>query len=185
MRGISSLMAATLLAVSTAAAADEPATGDFWTTPTIAGFGRMHPLPHAAYQPDPAKTYRIIFSLSKAGTKPDEVSPSLDRVARTVNLYVASGVPLSHLKFVAVASGDATGIVLDDAHYKTTFGVSNPNLPLIAALRHAGVDVAVCGQAVAEHKFEYEWVDSAVTVALSALTTITTLEERGYHLMPL
>src|SRR5579864_4559866 len=134
MRGITSLMAATLLAVSAAALADEPAAGDFWTTPTIAGFGRMHPLPHAAYQHDPSKTYHIVFSLSKAGGKPDEVSPSLDRVARTVNLYVAAGVPLSHLKFVAIASGDATGVVLDDAHYKTTFGVSNPNLPLIAAL---------------------------------------------------
>jgi intracellular sulfur oxidation DsrE/DsrF family protein len=185
MRGITWLMAAVLLASSAAASAAEPAAGDFWTTPAIAGFGRMHPLPQAAYKPDPARTYRIVFSLSKAGQKPEEVSPSLDRVARTVNLYVASGVPLSHLKFVAVASGDATGIVLDDAHYKTTFGVSNPNLPLIAALRHAGVDVAVCGQAVAEHKFEYEWVDSSVTVALSALTTITTLEERGYLLMPL
>ena len=75
----------------------------------------------------------------------------------------------------------ATGIVLDDTHYKTTFGVSNPNLPLIAALRHAGVDVAVCGQAVAEHKFEYEWVDSSVTVALSALTTITTLRAWPTH----
>jgi intracellular sulfur oxidation DsrE/DsrF family protein len=92
---------------------------------------------------------------------------------------------LSHLKFVAVASGEATGIVLDDAHYKSTFGESNPNLALIAALLHAGVDIVVCGQAVAEHKYEYEWVDSSVKVALSALTTITTLEERGYHLMPL
>ena len=185
MRGITSLMAAALLASSTAANADEPAPQGFWVTPAIQGFGRMHPLPQAAYKPDPSKTYHIVFSLTKAGQKPGEVSPSLDRVARTVNLYAASGVPLSHLKIVAVASGEATGIALDDAHYKSAFGESNPNLPLIAALRHAGVDIAVCGQAVAEHKYEYEWVDSSVTVALSALTTITTLEERGYHLMPL
>lgn len=185
MRGITSLMAAALLASSAAAHADDSAPQGFWITPAIQGFGRMHPLPHAAYKPDPSKTYHIVFSLTKAGQKPSEVSPSLDRVARTVNLYFASGVPLSHLKFVAVASGEATGIVLDDAHYKSAFGESNPNLPLIAALRHAGVDIAVCGQAVAEHKYEYEWVDSSVTVALAALTTITTLEERGYHLMPL
>jgi len=38
---------------------------------------------------------------------------------------------------------------------------------------------------VAEHKIAYEWIDSSVTVALSALTTITTLEHQGYHLMPL
>jgi intracellular sulfur oxidation DsrE/DsrF family protein len=179
------LVAAALLAASAAATADEPVAGDFWATPAIAGFGRMHPLPQAAYRPDPAKTYHIVFSLTKGAAKPGEVSPSLDRVARTVNLYASAGVPLSHMKFVAVASGDATSIALDDAHYKSAFGESNPNLPLIAALRHAGVDVAVCGQAVAEHKYEYDWIDHSVTLALSAITTITTLEEGGYHLMPL
>jgi intracellular sulfur oxidation DsrE/DsrF family protein len=57
--------------------------------------------------------------------------------------------------------------------------------PLIALLRKAGVDVAVCGQAVAEHHFDYAWVDQSVTTALSGLTTVTTLEQSGYALMPL
>jgi intracellular sulfur oxidation DsrE/DsrF family protein len=95
------------------------------------------------------------------------------------------GVPLSHLKFVAVAYAGATPLALNDAAYKEAYGVSNPNLALIASLRKAGVDVAVCAQAVAEHKIAYESIDSSVTVALSALTTITTLEHQGYHLMPL
>jgi intracellular sulfur oxidation DsrE/DsrF family protein len=86
---------------------------------------------------------------------------------------------------VAIASGGATPIVLNDAQYKKAYGVANPNLPLIEQLRKAGVDIAVCGQAVAEHKFQYDWVDSHVTLALSALTTITVLEQQGYALMPL
>ena len=93
MRGITSLMAAVLLASSITAVAEEPAAGDFWTTPAIQGFGRMHPRPQGAYKPDPARTYRIVFSLTKAGQKPDEVRQSLDRVERTVNIYFASGVP--------------------------------------------------------------------------------------------
>ena len=113
------------------------------------------------------------------------MSPSLDHVARTVNLYVSAGVPLSHLKFVAIAAGAATPIALNDAQYRKKYGVANPNLPLIAQLRKAGVDVAVCAQAVAEHDFQYDWVDSQVTVALSALTTITELQQQGYALMPL
>ena len=75
MRGITSLMAAALLGLSTAANADEPAPQGFWVTPAIQGFGRMHPLPQAAYKPDPSKTYHIVFSLTKAGQKPGEVSP--------------------------------------------------------------------------------------------------------------
>lgn len=173
-----------LLALSLLPAAAS-ANDSFWQTPTIAGAGRIHPLPQAAYQPDRNATYKVVFSLSKAGDKPTAVSPALERVARTVNLYVNAGVPLDHLKFVAVASGAATPIVLNDVQYRSKYGVANPNLPVIAQLRKAGVDVAVCGQAVAEHDFQYDWVDKQVTLALSALTTITELEQQGYALLPL
>ncbi|EIL92140.1 DsrE family protein [Rhodanobacter spathiphylli] len=160
------------------------AGNDFWQTPTIHGAGRIHPMPQAAYQPDRQATYKVVFSLGKAGDKPTMVSPSLDHVARAVNLYVNAGVPLSQLKFVAIAAGPATPIVLNDAQYRKKYGVANPNLPLIAQLRKAGVDVAVCAQAVAEHDFQYDWVDPQVTVALSGLTTVIDLQQQGYALSP-
>lgn len=163
-----------------AQAADQPA--GFWTTPTIAGYGKIHYLPKAAYRPKPDQTYRIVFLATKAAAKPDAVSPALDHVARTVNLYTAAGVPLSHLKLVAVVAGPDTPVVMNNAAYKARFGVDNPNLKLIAELRKAGVDVAVCGQAVAESGIAYDEVNSHVTLALSALTTITTLEHQGYSL---
>jgi len=179
------LVASLAFATANVHAADSEAAPGFWTTPTIQGFGKIHDLPKAAYRPEAGKSYKIVFSLTKAGKGASDVNPSLDHVARAVNLYVASGVPVSKLKFVAVAYGEATPLALDDAHYREKFGVPNPNLPLIALLRKAGVDVAVCGQAVAEHQFDYSWVDRSVTVALSGLTTVTTLEQSGYALMPL
>jgi intracellular sulfur oxidation DsrE/DsrF family protein len=182
---IAMVMTTLMLATQIANAQDAGATPGFWTTPTIPGFGKMHELPQAAYRPDPAKSYHIVFALTHGPKTPDEVNPSLDHVARTVNLYVAAGVPLSHLKFVAIAYGEATPLALDDAHYREKFGHPNPNLPLIALLKQHGVDVAVCGQAVAEHHFDYTWVDKSVTTALSGLTTVTTLEQGGYVLMPL
>ena len=94
-------------------------------------------------------------------------------------------MPLDHLKFVAVLHGAATAAALDNAHYKQQFGVDNPNLEIIRKLRAAGTDVAVCGQAMAEHHFQYEWIAPNVTLALSALTTITVLENEGYALMSL
>lgn len=150
----------------------------------ITAAGNFHPLPHAAFQPDRNATYKVVFGMTKPG-KPDQVNPALERVARTVNLYAAAGVPLDHLKFVAIAYGPATALVLDDAHYRAKFGTANPNLPVIAQLRKAGVTVAVCGQAVAENHFQDDWVAKDVDVALSALTTITELEQQGYALMPL
>lgn len=157
----------------------------FWSTPTIHGYGRIHEVAGAAYRPDPSQTYKIVFAMTKAAKSPSSVNPALDHVARTVNLYVASGVPLSHLKFVAVAYGGATPLAIDNARYRAKFGVDNPNLKLIEALRKAGVDIAVCAQAVAEHHFSYGAVAHNVTLALSGLTTVTTLEHKGYALMPL
>jgi intracellular sulfur oxidation DsrE/DsrF family protein len=158
---------------------------DFWSTPTIHGYGRIHYVADAAYKPHADQTYKIVFSLTRGAKQPSEVNPALDRVARTVNLYVASGVPLKQLKFVAVAYGEATPLVLNDTQYQAKFGVANPNLPLIDQLRKAGIDVSVCAQAVAEHEFQNDWVDKRVTLALSGLTTVTTLEHDGYVLMPL
>jgi intracellular sulfur oxidation DsrE/DsrF family protein len=156
----------------------------FWQTPTVAGYGKMHPLPDAAYQPHKDASYRIVFSVTGAG-QPDQVSPSLDQVARAVNLYAWAGVPPDHRKFVAVLHGDATGAALDNAHYRQRFGVDNPNLQIIRELRAAGTEIVVCGQAMAEHHFQYEWIASNVTLVLSAMTTITILENDGHGLMPL
>lgn len=147
--------------------------------------GHFHPLPKAAYQPDRQAIYKVVFSLDKAAAKPDTLNPGLDRLARTVNLYAQAGVPLDHLKFVAVIAGGATPIALDDAHYRKKYGVANPNLAVITELRKAGVDMVVCGQAVAGFGFQDDWIAPQVTLALSALTTITELEQQGYALMPL
>lgn len=170
-----------MVIISTTASADD----SFWLTPTIQGAGKIHPLPQAAYQPDAKGTYKVVFALTKGSEKPDQPNPGLERVARTVNLYANAGVPLNHLHFVAVASGAATAIALNDDQFRKQFGTDNPNLPIIAQLKKAGVDVAVCGQAVAEHQYDYAWLNPQVTLALSALTTVTELQQKGYALMPL
>ena len=179
------MLTAALVAASASAFASDADAPGFWQTPALPGIGKMHPLPQAAYQPQPSATYRIVFAVTKGADQPGEVNPSLSRVARTVNLYASAGTPLDHLKFVAVLSGKATGAVLDNGHYKRLFGTDNPNLEIIHQLRAAGVDVAVCGQAVAENQFDYGWINREVTLSLSALTTITVLETQGYVLMPL
>lgn len=174
----------TVLSLAFASGSTMAAT-NFWQTPTIEGAGQMHPLPQSAYQPDRKATYKVVFGLTKATDKPDRLNPALAHVARAVNLYTAAGVPLDHLKFSAVASGSATAIALDDAHYREQYGTANPNLPVIEKLRKAGVDIAVCGQAVAAHHYHYDWIDPHVTLALSALTTIIDLQQKGYALVPL
>jgi intracellular sulfur oxidation DsrE/DsrF family protein len=81
--------------------------------------------------------------------------------------------------------GEAIDAALDNEHYRQKYGVDNPNLGVIRTLRTAGIDVAACGQAIADHQEQYQWIAPQVTLALSGLTTITTLEHQGYVLMPL
>ncbi|MGH8398594.1 MAG: DsrE family protein, partial [Gammaproteobacteria bacterium] len=121
----------------------------FWQNPVIKSTGDLHPLPDAAYQPQKDVTYKAVFSVTRAQKNPKDMDNSLSSVARAVNLFVYAGVPLDHLKFVVIIHGGATSIALDNAHYKKEFGVDNPNLKVIKELKAAGVEIAVCGQALA------------------------------------
>lgn len=157
----------------------------FWSTPTIHGHGKIHYVANAVHKPDPSQVYKVVFTLTKGSKAPDKVNGPLDHVARTVNIFVAAGVPLDHLKIVAVTAGPATPIVLDNAHYRAKFGVDNPNLPLIRQLTRDGVEISVCAQAMGEHHFKYGWQARDVTLSLSALSTVITLQHQGYALEPM
>ena len=105
-------------------------------------------MPDAKERPDRSLRYRVLFSVTKAAATPDQVNPSLEKVARFVNLLGADGVHPKPGDVVVIMQGPATPLVLTDARYAERNKVaSNPNLPLIAALRSAGVSVRVCSQA--------------------------------------
>ncbi|MGA9853311.1 MAG: DsrE family protein [Gammaproteobacteria bacterium] len=169
--------------LSPAAFAAQPA--GFWQNPVIKDAGEMHPLPQAAFQPQKDATYKAVFSMTRGEKNSKDLNDDLAHVARAVNVFVSAGVPLDHLKFVVIIHGGAVPAVLDNAHYKKEFGVDNPNLKVIQELKAAGVQMAVCGQAVAGYNYEYSWVNSNVKIALSALSTIIILQHDGYALMPM
>jgi len=174
------LVALALLACGSLAAADEPE----WSNPVIKGYGKIVSLPKAAMQPDKNSEYKVVFNLTGGGDA-DKVNSSLDRVARTVNVFASAGVPPSHLHMIVVVHGPATPLVLDNAHYQEKFKVDNPNIALIEALEKSGVKVVVCGQALAANKIAHEWVNPQVEITLSAITDVIILEKAGYILFPL
>ncbi len=47
-----------------------------WSAPAIEGYGKMHPLPKSAYQPDPKATYKVVFAMTAASKAPEEVNPA-------------------------------------------------------------------------------------------------------------
>lgn len=157
----------------------------FWQTPAIHGYGKIHYREASQLQPEKDQTYRVVFQVQEGDEPKNKVNDQLDHVARTVNLYVAAGVPRQQLKFVVAIAGSATPVVLNNQRYRERFGTDNPNLDLIRQLSAAGVKVTVCDQAVAGHRYPFDWVDDHVIHALSNLTTLSTLQQQGYVLLPM
>lgn len=157
---------------------DEPE--GFWSTPGIEGYGKIHYEPNAAFKPVPGLSNKIVFQLTKNEGDIARPNLGLERVARVVNLYIASGVPAEQLHFVVSVTGDATPAMLDNTHFKQFYGTDNPNLPLIAELNKQGVKVSVCDQSVAFHHYPNDWIDKSVIHALSSPTTVSTLQNQGY-----
>jgi intracellular sulfur oxidation DsrE/DsrF family protein len=150
--------------------------------PIIPNGGGVIPLPHASEQP--RKGARVVFDIT-ADAKPTELNKGLERVARLLNLYGSAGLKASDVKIALVMHGDATRSVLANDIYKSKFGTEkNPNLAVIGELRKAGVEVFVCGQALASKGFEESEVSEGVKVASAALTLVINQQADGYSYVP-
>jgi len=153
--------------------------------PVIASYGKITPVKGAAERPDRSLRYRVLFSVTKGASSPDKVNPSLEKVARFLNLLGTDGVRPARGDVVVIVHGPATPIVAEDAAYATKTGAAaNPNLALIAALKRAGVSVRVCSQALVGNMVDPATVDKDIEIDVSALTTMATLQLRGWALIP-
>lgn len=160
------------------------AASEDWRYPIIENYGKVQPVPQAEMTPSLDRRHRVLMDLTEGAGKPGKVGDGLVHVARLVNLYALADVPRDNVDLVAVIHGKSTRGVLKDAVYRSEFGVENPNTPLIEALAEAGVELYVCGQALAHHGFEPKSVHSDISIALSALTALEKFQNQGYVLLP-
>jgi len=174
------LSAAAIVGIATSGFAGATQSAGFWQYPAIKGYGPEHVWPGVVERPQARATYKALFDLTQGKAAADKVNPGLDHIARTINIFAAAGVPLRQLKFAVIIHGPATQIVLGAAAYQAKFGHPNPNLAVIAALRKAGVDLMVCGNALGDMHLTPAQVNPDIHVALSALSTVIILQNRGY-----
>ncbi|EMD81835.1 DsrE family protein [Pacificimonas flava] len=164
---------ATLLASMPAAAQDA-------RHPAIAEYGAISPLDNTANRPAPDDDMRVLFEISADGKGPGGANSSLEKVARYLNLLASAGNTPEAGDVKVIIHGPATPLVLADPAYRERFGSANPNTGMIAALQGAGVDIHVCGQALAGNDIVPDAVNPAVTVDLSAITTLVLLQRQGW-----
>lgn len=150
--------------------------------PIIPNVGGVVPLPKAAEQP--RKGAKVVFDIT-VDAKSADVNKGLERVARLLNLYGSAGLKASDVKVAVVFHGEATKTVLSDAAYKVKFGADkNPNLIVLRDLQKAGVEVFVCGQALAYKGIKESEVEKDIAVALAALTVVINRQTDGYAYVP-
>lgn len=155
------------------------------STPRIAGYGAIVPLTGSEMRAEPGLRYRLVYNVTKAAATPDKVNPSLDKVARLLNLLARDNIRPVPGDIVVIVHGAATPIVANSTAYaaKTKAGL-NPNLDLIDKLRAAGVTVAVCSQALHANRMSAKQLAPGIRIDLSAMTTLATLQLRGWALIP-
>jgi intracellular sulfur oxidation DsrE/DsrF family protein len=138
-------------------------------------------LPGAKELPDPKTVYKVVFDISKAADKVDEVNPMLTTIARFLNTLAKNGVPADHRKIAVVVHQGGTPLVLNNDEFRArNQGRDNPNIAMIQKLAKAGVDFRVCGQSVLANKIDPKTIQPEIELDLWALTTIVNLESRGY-----
>jgi len=131
--------------------------------PLIRNYGGVVVRPTAAEQP--RRGAKVVLDVTTP-SEADQLNKGLERAARLINLYGAAGL-----------QADDVQIAVFDVE-------TNPNLALIAALREAGVEVFVCGQALGNKGFSEDEVAEGVTIAVSALTLLLNRQADGYTAIP-
>jgi len=134
--------------------------------------------------PDPGLTYKVVFDVTSAGPL-DRAHPALQEIARYLNALAEYGVPPIHRHLVVVVHGAATDFMLRDAAFASRHhGHSNPDASLIAAMKQAGVDFRVCGQAVLAKHIQPKQLLPQVQLDLWALSSLVNLQLEGYVRIP-
>lgn len=147
----------------------------------IPDFGKFSEITDPYEKIDASLRHKIVFDVSQPARKPGGVHQGLERVARFVNLLAHHGAWPEAGDVVVTLHGPAARFALTEAAFAKRFdGEANPNAKLIQQLTAAGVSVRLCGQSMAANGFARDELHPDVRVDVSAITTLASLQLKGY-----
>lgn len=170
-------------AIGPATAAAQPPSGPT-PGPIIADFGPVYTVPNPGLATPMLQEFKVRFDVNTSPDDPKALNPALETAARFLNMHGKAGMAASRLKVAIVVHGAAGKDVLNHEAYRKRHGVDNPNVPLLAALKNAGVRVYLCGQTAGRRGIVASELTAPAQVALSAMTAHLVLQSEGYVLNP-
>lgn len=151
--------------------------------PIISPFGAVHKVENPDLAVDVSQTYKVVFDIAKSPDDPGQINPQLNTLARFLNMHAQAGVPAENLKVACAIHNLASKDALSNAAYQQRYGMNNPNLPLLEALKEAGAEIYICGQSIHSRKIARTELAEPVKLALSAMTVLITKQNEGYRLI--
>jgi intracellular sulfur oxidation DsrE/DsrF family protein len=151
--------------------------------PVIKSYGQVFQIPTADHKPDPSIKYKILVELTENASKPDSLNEYLEALATLINLHAAEGVAKENIQMAVVMRKMATYGVFGNELYKEKFKCDNPNMQLLKELMDAGVEFYVCGQTMLKRNIDTKKLVPGTKIASAGLTTITTLQLKGYTMV--
>jgi intracellular sulfur oxidation DsrE/DsrF family protein len=148
--------------------------------PIVKSYGTVMETPFATENPDAGLKYNILVDLMMGSAKPDTVNEGLTSVATLINLHAVGGVKKENIDLILVVHNRAGNCMLNNDEYQKKFKVDNPNIPVINALKEAGVKIYFCGQTLLRMGMDEKALAPGVEASVSALTAITTYQLKGY-----
>jgi intracellular sulfur oxidation DsrE/DsrF family protein len=141
------------------------------------------PIAGALAAPDASHVYRVIFNVTRAAAKPEQPVAGILFAATDLSALRGQGVPATNTRFALIFHESAVDGLLNNASYRAKFGVDNPNLETLSALRQAGVEIMVCGQFLGAMKIDPGSLSPDAKVASEAFLTLITYQNNGYAVL--
>jgi intracellular sulfur oxidation DsrE/DsrF family protein len=168
-----------MLAIPCAQPADPPGAAPA----LIPGALPYVPIAGAKAAPDGSHVYKVIFNVTRAATRPEQPVDGILFAATDLSALRGQGVPATNTRFALILHDSAVDGILDNGSYRAKFGVDNPNLGMLSALRQAGVEIMVCGQFLGAMQIDPRTLSPDVSIASEAFLTLITYQNNGYAVL--
>ena len=127
----------------------------------------------------------MVFDITKTSSEVFVLNRRLESVARFINMHVMNGVKMENLDLAVVMHGAVTRDGLTQDAYQERHFDANPTLDMIEQLHAKGVKFYQCGQSTEFMGIKKSELAPQISLALSAMTMLSTLQAKGYSLVPL
>ena len=128
--------------------------------------------------------YKVFFDVVESAKETFNRNRRIESVARFINMHALNGVKLEDMEIAVVLHGSATRDALNQQAYEDKYLDENPTLDMIEQLHAKGVKFYLCGQSLYFMGHKKSDLAPQIQLALSAMTTSTQLQAKGFTLIP-